>query len=127
MLMVDIEELIDQILEEEEDIFGVAIIGKGGQLITQTENWDISDDLGTLVPIIEGENPGSMTVQNLRYMIIEHVPERIIGTNVQKKGHIVIAPLGEKAGLVCYINPATGPREVLFNVQEFAAKFKQAI
>ena len=43
--MSQIEAIIDDLLNEEQDIFGVAIINKDGNLITQTENWNITSDL----------------------------------------------------------------------------------
>ncbi|TET58600.1 MAG: hypothetical protein E3J52_08205, partial [Promethearchaeota archaeon] len=43
--MSEIEAIIDDLLNEEQNIFGVAIISKDGNLLTQTENWDIASDL----------------------------------------------------------------------------------
>jgi hypothetical protein len=55
-------------------------------------------------------------------MIVENTEERKIGTNITGKGHLVIAPvpIGGTGALVCYINPAAGPRDALYNIQEFA-------
>jgi len=47
-MSAEIELIIDDLLSEEQNIFGVAIINKSGTLITQTENWDLSNDLGTI-------------------------------------------------------------------------------
>ena len=43
--MSEIEGIIDGLLNEEENVFGVAIISKDGRLITQTENWNVENDL----------------------------------------------------------------------------------
>jgi len=53
---MSIENIIDDLLNEEEKVFGVAIIGKDGSLITQTENWEISGDLGSINELIQN-NP----------------------------------------------------------------------
>jgi len=130
--MSDIEGIIDDLLNTEENVFGVAIIGMNGKLITQTENWDISGDLNAINELLHlklelGEKGiTSITMQGIKYMIVENTEERKIGTNVTGKGHIIIAPIpiGGTGALVCYINPASGPRDALLNVQEFALKLK---
>ena len=42
---MSVENIIDALLDEEPNVHGVAIVGKDGTLITQTENWDITGDL----------------------------------------------------------------------------------
>jgi len=133
--MSEIESIIDELLNAEENVLGVAIIGKDGTLITQTENWNISGDLGILNELLNlklelGEKGiTSIVVQGIKYMIVENTEERKIGTNVTGKGHIVIAPvpIGGTGALVCYINPAVGPRDALYNIQEFAKKLTNLV
>jgi predicted regulator of Ras-like GTPase activity (Roadblock/LC7/MglB family) len=126
--MSEIESIIDALLNAEENILGVAIIGKSGNLITQTENWDIAGDLTILNELLNlklelGERGiTSISVQSIKYMIVENTEERKIGTNITGKGHLIIAPvpIGGTGALICYINPAAGPRDALYNIQEFA-------
>lgn len=123
--MSEIENIIDELLNEEQNIYGVAIIGKDGSLVTQTDNWDISGDLGKINELIAAEEGvGRIEIQGIRYMVVENTPERKIGTNVAGKGHIIICPvpIGGTGALVCYINPQVGPRDALFNAQDFAKK-----
>jgi len=107
--------------------FGGALIDSSGNLIFQTENWDLSQDLDQINSAIkesqkpDGKNPGSISIMKLTYMVIEFIPERIIATNVMKKGHIIIAP-SKKATLVTFIDPTKGPRDILFVIQNFARK-----
>ena len=133
--MSEIESIIDELLNTEENVFGVAIIGKDGNLITQTENWDVSGDLSVLNELLHlklelGEKGiTSISIQGIKYMIVENTEERKIGTNVTGKGHLVIAPvpIGGTGALVCYINPAAGPRDALYNIQEFAKKLTNLV
>ncbi|MFX1236282.1 MAG: hypothetical protein ACFFAS_02065 [Promethearchaeota archaeon] len=133
--MTNIETIIDDLLNTEENVFGVAVIGKDGNLITQTENWDISGDLPALNEILalklELGQKGitSISLQGIKYMIVENTEERKIGTNVTGKGHVIIAPvpIGGTGALVCYINPAAGPRDALFNIQTFALKLNNLL
>lgn len=128
--MSGLENIIDDLLNEEQNIYGVAIIGLDGGIITQTENWDITNDLEPINELIQkrfelGEKGiGNITIMGIRYMIVENTEERKIGTNITGKGHVIIAPIpiGGKGALLCYINPQVGPRDALFTVQDYALK-----
>ena len=130
-LNMSIDGVIDELLNVEENVHALAIIGKDGTLLTQTENWDVSVDLGAINGLIR-DNPelggksasSSITVQGVRYMIVENELERKIATNITGKGHLIIAPSppGGTGAIVCYINPAAGPRDALLNVQDAAKK-----
>jgi predicted regulator of Ras-like GTPase activity (Roadblock/LC7/MglB family) len=130
---MSIENMIDELLDVEQNVYGVAIIGKDGSLVTQTENWDISGDLikedglnQLLQTKLELGEKGmtSIVIQGVKYMIVENTEERKIATNITGKGHIIICPvpIGGTGALVCYINPQVGPRDALFAVQEYAKK-----
>ncbi len=128
--MSEIEGIIDGLLNEEENVFGVGIISKDGRLITQTENWDLTNDLPLLNEILNkklalGEKGiTSLTIQGIKYMVVENTEERKIGTNIMGKGHLIICPIpiGGTGALIAYINPRVGPRDTLFTIQEFAKK-----
>jgi predicted regulator of Ras-like GTPase activity (Roadblock/LC7/MglB family) len=133
--MTDIEAIIDDLLNEESNVFGVAIISKDGKLITQTENWDLTNNLGLVNEILNQKlelgqkGITSLTIQGIKYMIVENTEERKIGTNITGKGHIIICPIpiGGTGALITYINPQAGPRDALFNVQEFAKKLENFV
>jgi len=133
--MSEIEAIIDDLLNEEQNIFGVAIVSKDGRLITQTENWNIAGDLDLINELLNqklelGEKGISrITIQGIKYMIVENTEERKIGTNITGKGHIIICPvpIGGTGALVCYINPQAGPRDALFVAQEYALKLKDFV
>ena len=129
-MSAEIESIIDDLLSEEQNIFGVALISKSGTIITQTENWDLSNDLGTINELLGTKlelgqrGMSSLTIQGLKYMMVENTEERKIGTNIKGKGHVIIAPIpvGGTGALICYINPQAGPRDALFTVQSSALK-----
>ena len=131
--MSSIENLIDALLDEEQNVHGVAIIGKNGTIITQTENWDISGDLPVINELLgtklELGQKGmtNITLQGIKYMIVENAEERKIGTNITGKGHIIIAPvpIGGTGAIICYISASAGPRDALFTVQTYALKLSK--
>ena len=128
--MSGLENIIDDLLNEEQNIYGVAIIGLDGSIITQTENWDITNDLGPINELnqtrfeLGAKGITNITIMGIKYMIVENTEERKIGTNITGKGHVIIAPIpiGGKGALLCYINPQVGPRDALFTVQDYALK-----
>ena len=131
----NLESIIDDLLNEEQNIFGVAVISKDQIILMQTENWDLQNDLELINELIQ-TNPElgekgvtSITVQGIKYMIVENTEERKIGTNLTGKGHILVAPIpvGGTGALICYINPQVGPRDTLFTVQNYAIKLTEFV
>ncbi len=127
------ENIINELLDQEQNIYGIAIVKKDGNLLTQTENWNVSEDLfkeGGINQLIKAEGGiGAITVQGIRYSIVENTPERKIGTNVTGKGHVIVCPVpvGGTGALICYVNPAVSPRDVLFTIQEYAKRFAEFV
>ena len=134
-MSAEIESIIDDLLSEEQNIFGVAIINKAGTLITQTENWNLSNDLGVINKLLGAKlelgqrGMSNITLQGIKYMMVENTEERKIGTNITGKGHLIIAPIpiGGTGALICYINPQAGPRDALFTVQSYALKLQNIV
>jgi len=134
-MSTEIETIIDELLNTEPNIFGVAIINKSGSLITQTQNWDISSDLNKINELLNAKlklgqrGIPNILLQGIKYMIVENTEERKIGTNITGKGHVIIAPIpiGGTGALICYINPQAGPRDALFTVQSFALKLQNLV
>ena len=134
-MMSEIEIIIDELLNEEQNIFGIAILNKDGILLTQTENWDVSNDLDQINELLNTKlelgqkGMTNITIQAIKYMIVENTEERKIGTNITGKGHIIICPIpiGGTGALICYINPKVGPRDTLFVVQEYAQKLTSLV
>ncbi len=129
-MSTEIETIINELLNAEQNVFGVAIINKSGSLITQTQNWDLSSDLDKVNELLKAKlelgqrGMSNISLQGIKYMIVENTEERKIGTNITGKGHLIIAPIpiGGTGALICYINPQVGPRDALFTVQSFALK-----
>ena len=98
-MSTEIETIIDELLNTEQNIFGVAIINKSGSLITQTQNWDISSDLDKVNELLKAKlelgkrGIPNISLQGIKYMIVENTEERKIGTNITGKGHLIIAPI----------------------------------
>jgi hypothetical protein len=133
--MSEIESIIDDLLNEEQNIYGIGIISRAGELITQTANWDLTNDLALINEMLNQKvelgqkGISSLIILGIKYMIVENAEERKIGTNIAGKGHIIICPIpiGGTGAIIAYINPQVGPRDALFNVQEYAKKLENLV
>lgn len=122
----EIIKLVEELLDMNANIHGVALIKESdGSIIHQTENWDVGPDTKNVLAVWT-DNPGSVSVLGIKYMVVENTPERIVGTNVTGKGHVIGVSAGP-AKMLCYISPATGPREVLQDLQLQAGKIAAAL
>ncbi|MHA1819739.1 MAG: profilin family protein [Promethearchaeota archaeon] len=121
----EVENIIDELLDNEPNVGGAAVISNDGKIIYQTENWDLTPEVENVLNTVKSSS-SSITLFGIKYMIVENTPERIIGTNIQGKGHIIIAPFNEGV-LLTFIVPQVGPRDALFNVQSFAMKLNGKI
>ena len=133
--MSEIESIIDELLNLEQNIYGIGIISRTGELITQTANWDLTNDLALINELLNQKlelgqkGISSLTILGIKYMIVENTEERKIGTNITGKGHVIICPIpiGGTGAIITYINPQVGPRDALFNVQDFAKKLENFV
>jgi hypothetical protein len=119
-----IAQIVDDIFNETNmKVGGIGVISSDGAILYQTENWDLSSHLRLILDNVKA-NKGSITLFGVKYMIVEHTPERIIGTNVTGKGHIILAPY-QKGVLVSWVLPEVGPRDVLNELQRAALKLNK--
>ncbi len=118
-MMEQLPQLAYELTQADSNIWGVTILDANGSLLYKTENWDISAEVAAVAQ--SNEKTSSITLSEVRYVVVENTPERIIATNVTGKGHIIICPAG-RGKIVCYINPAAGPRDSLLSVMNYARK-----
>ena len=124
-MSAEVEKLVFELLDADQTIGGVCVIDGSGNIVFQTENWDLSSDAAKILQLDESASTAS--ILGVRYMIVENVPERIIGTNVTGKGHVIICPAGANGKVVCYIVPEAGPRDALFNVMTYSGKIGELL
>ncbi len=115
-----VENLVWELIDVDNTVGGVCVINKSGKVVFQTNNWDLKGDADSLLKL--NESASSVSILGIRYMIVENVPERIIGTNVTGKGHVIICPAGKSGIVVMYIVPTAGPRDSLFNAMTYSGK-----
>jgi hypothetical protein len=112
MKMADIGTAIQQMMQMDPNITAITAVNAGGSIVMQTENWDLSADLGGVLNLWRSGGGGSLSIQGISYICLEAIPERLIGTNVKGQGHIVGIKVGNGM-IIAYISPQGEPRGAL--------------
>jgi len=96
--MVNFKNVVKKLQSHYKDAKSVAIIAANGKLLYSTKNWNIKSDIKSLLASWASNSAQSVTVDSIRYSIVQMEPERFIATNRHKKGHLIGAtsPDGEK-------------------------------
>jgi hypothetical protein len=109
---MSIETAVQKILQLEPNILAIAVINTQGNVIFQTNNWDISPDIAGILQVWNTGGGGSLSVQEVNYLALEVIPERIVATNVRGQGHIVAVRVRSGA-VIAYISPQGDARSGL--------------
>jgi len=118
--MESLQAIASELIQVDGNIWGVCVVNNSGQIVYQTDNWDLSGDIGAIMGLTEGV--GSIELVGIRYVVVENIPERVIGTNVTGKGHVIICPAAGKGKVVCYVKPDASPREAVLNAMNYSRK-----
>lgn len=109
---MSIETAIQNILQLDPNVLAIAVINNQGGIIFQTSNWDISPDIAGVLQVWNTGGGGSLMVQDVSYLALEVIPERIVATNVRGQGHIVGVRVRSGA-VIAYISPQGDARSGL--------------
>ncbi|MFW9971306.1 MAG: hypothetical protein ACFFDF_14025 [Candidatus Odinarchaeota archaeon] len=126
--MDEIKNIIDDLgisaLETSINIAAVAVVADLGDLVIQTENWDLANQTNIILNVIKGER--SFVINNVKYTVVESSSEGIIGTSESGMGYILFVPF--RGGvLVSYAIPQANPSKALSFLKTFAIKLNGKI
>ncbi|MHA2392852.1 MAG: hypothetical protein ACXAEX_12970 [Promethearchaeota archaeon] len=104
--MVSIKKIVDNLQKHYPDASQVAVIDKQGKILHSTGKWDIKRDIkGVLANWTKG-NAQFVTLNGVRYSILQMEPERFVATNRKNKGHLIGATTPDgKISFVAHIKP----------------------
>ncbi len=104
-MSIDYAGIIYGLMQSEPNITAAVVVGTGKQVAYQTDNWDVSGEVGTLINAWSGGNAQSITLQGVRYSVFQMTPERFVAKNI-KDGYTLLGsktPDGEY--LVTFMGP----------------------
>jgi hypothetical protein len=71
------------------------VINNKGKVLHSTSNWNVSKDVKGVFASWSSGNSQSVTMDGIRYSVLQMQPERFIATNRKKKGHLVGSSIPE--------------------------------
>ncbi|MFX1410354.1 MAG: hypothetical protein ACFFA6_08375 [Promethearchaeota archaeon] len=104
--LVNYKSIVKDLQKHYSDASEVVIINRSGKLLYSTDNWNVKSDINGLISSWSSGNAQFVNMNKIRYSILQMEPERFIGTNRHKKGHLVGAstPDGDKY-MIAHIKP----------------------
>ena len=99
--------------------FGV--ITEGGQVLWQSNNWDLSADASGLISAVKSRSP-AVTQNNVR-----STPESLVARNVQGNGILILAKIEGDKWVVAWSAPDAQPDGVYVDVDRAAKALKGKI
>jgi len=121
--MDEIKKIIDELgidaLESNTKIAGVAVVSDSGNIVFQTDNWDLTNQTNIILNVIKGAR--SFVLNDGEFSVVETTTEGIIGTNDSGMGHIIFAPF-QGGVLVSYAMPQADPPKALAFLKIYAMR-----
>jgi len=104
--MTSFKSVVSKLQKHYPDASDVAIIDKSGKILYSTTKWDIKKDIKDVLTSWASGNAQFVILDGIRYSILQMEPERFIGTNRKKMGHLIGAstPDGTKY-MIAHIRP----------------------
>ena len=104
--MVNYKNITKYLHKNYPDATEVAVVNRSGKNLFSTNNWKINSEIRVLLSNWASGTAQYVTLGGIRYSILQMQPERFIGTNRKKKGHLVGAatPSGNMY-IIAHVNP----------------------
>ncbi|UCC18969.1 MAG: hypothetical protein JSV62_12795 [Promethearchaeota archaeon] len=121
--MEEIRKIIEELgivsLESNMKIAGVAVISDSGDLIYQTENFDLTNHTNMVLDVLKGAH--SFILSNTNFSVIETTNEGIIGSSDSGMGYVLFVPF-HRGVLVSYAMPQADPYKALTFLKGYAIR-----
>lgn len=104
--MVNIKSVVNKLQKHYPDASEVAVVDKTGKVLFTTSKWDIKKDIKEVLRKWASGNAQFVTLNGIRYSILQMEPERFIATNRKKKGHLIGASTPDgKNYMLAHVRP----------------------
>jgi len=107
LLALSVEQIIaviNELISANENVTAAAVLTNDGRVIYQTENWDVRGDATSLISAWREKAP-AISVQGIKYSVLQSTEERLVATNVSGLGHIIMATIQYRGVLLAYVSP----------------------
>ncbi|TXT60516.1 MAG: hypothetical protein BAJALOKI2v1_100062 [Promethearchaeota archaeon] len=123
--MEDIKKIIDEFsiaaLEADTKIAGVAVISDFGDVIYQSENFNLKNQSQIIVSAFKGKN--SFKLNKIGFNVLESSSEALVANSEDQMGYVIIYKL--RGGFfVVYAMPGGDPESILGFLKKNASKLQ---
>ncbi|UCE09401.1 MAG: hypothetical protein JSW61_10550 [Candidatus Thorarchaeota archaeon] len=109
-----------------QQIQAFGVINTGGQVLWQSNNWDLTADAAALVGAVAGNAP-SVVQNQVKYSVIGRGPERLVARSVAGHGVLVMAKVDDDKWAVAWATAEAAPDAVHVDVDRAARTIKGKI
>ncbi len=99
--MANYKAIVKDLQKKYSDVAKVVIVSKEGKILFTTDNWKVNTDIKGVLSNWASGNAQFVSMNGIRYSILQMEPERFIATNRHKKGHLIGATSPD--GLRCIL------------------------
>ncbi|MFX0069738.1 MAG: hypothetical protein ACFFAO_01480 [Candidatus Hermodarchaeota archaeon] len=87
--MVNYKKIVKELQKKYSDAAEVAVVNGSGKILHTTDGWSVKSDIKTVLSSWRSGNAQFVNLDGIRYSVLQMEPERFIGTNRKKKGHLI--------------------------------------
>jgi len=87
--MVNIKSIVDKLQKHYPDASQVAVIDRSGKILHSRGKWNVKRDIKGVLASWTSGNAKFVTLDDIRYSVLQMEPERFIATNRKNKGHLI--------------------------------------
>ena len=121
--MDDIKKFVEELgidsFESNMKIASIAVVSESGDLVSQTDNWDLTNQGDIILKVVEGEH--TFILNNANFSVVETTTEGIVATNDNGMGYLIFATF-QGGILVSYAMPQADPIKALSFLKNYAMK-----
>ena len=104
--MVNIKSVVGKLQKHYPDASQVAVVDRSGKVLHSRGKWDVKRDVKDVLANWTSGTAQFVTLDGIRYSVLQMEPERFIATNRKNKGHLIGAsnPEGDTL-IIAHIKP----------------------
>ncbi|MHA1270899.1 MAG: hypothetical protein ACTSPY_13985 [Candidatus Helarchaeota archaeon] len=120
------ENIISELQKTNPSIGAVTVYNwQQNQILYQSSEWDISQDLGPILTAWTETQP-SVMVQGIKYSTLQCTPERLVCQNLQGQGAIVGANYQNRLIIISWVSADGAPGDAYRDITRTLDKIKNA-
>ncbi|TFG26289.1 hypothetical protein EU527_19885 [Candidatus Thorarchaeota archaeon] len=114
-----------QLYENNKKIQAFAV-AKGKEIVWQTENWNLTEDVKTLLdaPISAA---GKLAVGGVKYKRITSTQDRYVASSGDNQGHLLMARVDDESWIIAWAEDSSIPELAIIDVEKAAIHLKGAL